>query len=729
MNTANAANIGGKPPTPRGRYHSGRIAESRRLGAGTLTGATLKELQLKMETKVAEREAQRPVDDLTAEIRAKEKALKYEMERQAALKKRLELDEQLKALKIQNDKMSQKLGDAAVVASTNMGNIQEKTRFGAKKKAVPAVVPRWLKYEKFILRFRAWSKEKWFDSIGEGFSVRKFVIAYYMADKSVEVIEPKIPNSGTTGGVFMKRTVISKKNGEPVSPSDLAVGMRIPINGRVFTIYDCESETRKYMQDEFPNVIMSKALALPNPSERRAFEPGMGNDIVKPVKVSKAPRADHSQFLNMDGKILEFIGIWDDTSSLQGEIRKLKIKYFLVDDTMEVSEMTGMNSGRDLTSRFRINRGKLAVPEAQVGSGVASFTSAPSKFYKPQDLIVGSTVTLFGRVVSIVACNTFARTYFNDFLKIEVPQNAEGFRGSGAELPGYKFTSPTEVLKRLQFSIRSKIEVKSNYGTVNDQQRVLRHMFAKYDSDNSGSVSKEEFFAIMQAFALFGADSDTLFSKFDKDGNGSVSIDEFVDAVYDDGSRGDVNSKSSIYNNVAGDSTFESKMAYSIDQASKDDSNGGLLVLEESLRNKIESMANFSTNISRKKRELENVMKRYDTDGSGALSFQEFRAALSQLNFRNRDADMLFRAYDADGNGQLNYAEFSTLLLGRKAPRIKVAFQGHNVSDRSGLSHSLHFSSETFANMNSNRLQKQQWYPQQGSKQRNTKTSLMHPLH
>ena len=65
--------------------------------------------------------------------------------------------------------MSQQLGDAAVTASANMGNIQEKTRFGAKKKAVPAAVPRWLKYEKVILRFRAWTKEKWFDSIGKVF--------------------------------------------------------------------------------------------------------------------------------------------------------------------------------------------------------------------------------------------------------------------------------------------------------------------------------------------------------------------------------------------------------------------------------------------------------------------------------------------------------------------------------------------------------------------------------
>ena len=70
-------------------------------------------------------------------------------------------------------------------------------------------------------------------------------------------------------------------------------------------------------------------------------------------------------------------------------------------------------------------------------------------------------------------------------------------------------------------------------------------------------------------------------------------------------------------------------------------------MLEESLRNKIESMANFSTNITRKKRELENIMKRYDTDGWGFI-IPEFRAALSQLN-SHRDG-MFFRAYDADGN-------------------------------------------------------------------------------
>ena len=59
-----------------------------------------------METKIAEKEAQLPVDDITAEIRAKEKALEYERQRQAALQRRLELDQKLKELTLLRKKLS-----------------------------------------------------------------------------------------------------------------------------------------------------------------------------------------------------------------------------------------------------------------------------------------------------------------------------------------------------------------------------------------------------------------------------------------------------------------------------------------------------------------------------------------------------------------------------------------------------------------------------------------------
>ncbi len=668
----------GLPPPVRGRYSSGRVAEGRRMGASTLVGSDLLDLKKKMEHQqkvLASRpKPEQEMDDITKEIQERERLLKYEREREAALRKRLELDNQLKELQLQNDKMSNQLGSNAPAAlkSTDVSDTMKVQRFGPRKAAVPAAVPTWLKYDKIVLRFNAYFKEPWFDSEGEGFDIRKFVISYYMQDKSVEIIEIRTQNSGTPQGCFMKRTKLLKSTGECYMPGDFAVGKRMRVNGRQFVINDAERATREYFANEFSDIIMAQPMKLPNVPARRAFEPGMGNDLVRPVqKKGRGERADHSQFLNMDGKVLEFIGAWDDNSDLQGGVRKLKIKYFLVDDTIEVNEMTGMNSGRDLTSRFRINRGRLAVPEAQHGSGVASFTSAPAKFYGPRDLLVGNTLVMFGREVGIVACNDFTRGYYAKVLSIEQKPNPANRRGEASDQPGHKYTNPQERLLRLQEGIRRKIETASNYGTMRDQQRALKHMFSGYDLDKSGFISKDEFFTAMGSFACFGADCDMLFERFDSSSDGKISIDEFIAAVYGDG-QGRA-PETGARGNASGAS-----MQSAIEEATRGDTNGNLMVLEESLRNKVESMANFSTSINRKSRELEKLMKRYDTDGSGFLSLSEFRAALANLNYRNSDADALFKAYDADNNGQLGYSEFSNLLLGRQVPRIKPTFQGHN---------------------------------------------------
>ena len=108
MNAANAANIGGPAPPVRGRYSSGRVAEGRRMGASTLVGSDLLDLKKKMEHQqkvLASRpKPEQEMDDITKEIQERERLLKYEREREAALRKRLELDNQLKELQLQNDK-------------------------------------------------------------------------------------------------------------------------------------------------------------------------------------------------------------------------------------------------------------------------------------------------------------------------------------------------------------------------------------------------------------------------------------------------------------------------------------------------------------------------------------------------------------------------------------------------------------------------------------------------
>ena len=77
------------------------------------------------------------------------------------------------------------------------------------------------------------------------------------------------------------------------------------------------------------------------------------------------------QFLEHDRHVLEFGAYWDDTENTFGEIRELKVHYFLGDDTIEIREVIRPNDGRDSVPVF-LRRGLLPrnAPIDQVQPGV-----------------------------------------------------------------------------------------------------------------------------------------------------------------------------------------------------------------------------------------------------------------------------------------------------------------------------------------------------------------------
>lgn len=64
------------------------------------------------------------------------------------------------------------------------------------------------------------------------------------------------------------------------------------------------------------------------------------------------------QFLEHEGHVLRFYGVWDDTETMFGDIREVVLHYFLADDTIEIKEVIPVNSGRDAVPLF-LNRQKL----------------------------------------------------------------------------------------------------------------------------------------------------------------------------------------------------------------------------------------------------------------------------------------------------------------------------------------------------------------------------------
>lgn len=77
--------------------------------------------------------------------------------------------------------------------------------------------------------------------------MHKVLIYYFLEDKSIMIIEPKIENSGVPQGAFLKRQMVLKGDGmSPFMPQDFRVGLDIGIHGRCIRITDADEYTRQF---------------------------------------------------------------------------------------------------------------------------------------------------------------------------------------------------------------------------------------------------------------------------------------------------------------------------------------------------------------------------------------------------------------------------------------------------------------------------------------------------
>jgi Ca2+-binding EF-hand superfamily protein len=714
---ATMSNLGAEQkPRPVTRYTAVRSQQERRMGAGSLLGgmgsvqelakqmrragsgvmtsdfsraAAVHAAQYKHQQLDANNDARNDAPlaaldpalrQLEADIVMQETQLRLERARADALRRRTDNAREISEMQRGNAEMGKALGDATAVVAGAGGRVpvDPRTTTGggggalttAGRGGIPAALPRAIKYEKLVLCFAVWFKEPWYEEAGAGFDVRTFMLRYYMADQSLEVIEPAVLNSGKPSGAFLKRTVLRRPDGNPFEPADFAVGKRFQLSGRAFTVCDADQATRAYFDAYIPEAApLVQRLAVPVAPQRTAFAPGMRREPAPHEPTwkgqSRAQRTNPGRFLDDDGKVLTFVGIWDDTGRPGGDVRRLKIRFYVADHTMEVGEMLNGNSGRDLTSRFRVVRQRLKKPvniSKSVSNGV-NFGQPRDMdvYFEPRDLVVGTVVPVFGRPILVHSCDGFTRGYFRDALGVEQPRNmnpqmlvagggagntpapanAQKKKARGPVQQTFGFLEPQDKVARLETAIREKLEVASNFGTLADQRRHLQAMFHVFDSDHSGRVSQAEFKEAMQGFSMFGADVDSLFLKYDKDGNGSLSIAEFAGMLYnnpsamrfsmDSGrdSREALKAPPSPKRQAMGEAPPTDVMAAQV--ARNCQSQQMLTVLEQNLRDKAESLSNFSSSEQVQQRKLLGMFKRFDMNGNGTLSRSEFRAAVSLL--------------------------------------------------------------------------------------------------
>lgn len=178
----------------------------------------------------------------------------------------------------------------------------------------------------------------------------------------------------------------------------------------------------------------------------------------------------------------------------------------------------------------------------------------------------------------------------------------------------------------LERRLKEKIEVSTGFADPEVRARKLEQAFRYFDTNNSGAIDYDEFFAAMTKFNFVGVQREIegLFNKYDEDASGTIDYREFSYYLFGIGERPtlDANSKNVV-----------EKVKARILQ--KDGASG-------------------FHNVAR-------ILRRMDRDGSNSLDRDELMQGLRHYGITNipaKDMQVLFDYFDRDHSGRVSVDEF-----------------------------------------------------------------------
>jgi calcyphosin len=183
----------------------------------------------------------------------------------------------------------------------------------------------------------------------------------------------------------------------------------------------------------------------------------------------------------------------------------------------------------------------------------------------------------------------------------------------------------------------------------------VREHFSFFDTDNSGQITYEEFFAAMTKLNFVGVqrELEALFNKYDDDASGTISYEEFSGHLFGLGSNSIMDTKSQ---NII--ERFKAKIM------SSQYGVGGI-------------------------HSARRVLAQMDDDGSKTLDLEELKVGLSRLFDMNdvseNDVHKLFNYFDRDRSGRINADELMRgLKQGMSYHRKQLVRQAFNRLDKDG---------------------------------------------
>lgn len=338
---------------------------------------------------------------------------------------------------------------------------------------------KFLSHDRKVLRFFS----IWDDS-GKLFGdKRPFIVHYFLADDTVEVLEVAEPNSGRDPfPTLMKRCKLPKDTSTPGGPyvgiDDLGIGKTLTVYSKDLMLYAADRFTTEWFASERGEDLIPIEVQDPPPPEPMMEVPphnGIGDpeDSLQNVLhlIAKPPKRDFKKFMELDRKILRFEAhmVTDKPEDVD---RTFIIAVYLADNTVAVFEPPMRNSGI-IGGKF-LERSRATDPTRD---GV---------YYEPHDFYVGATVTIYSQPFKIHKCDQYTLNFMeqNEFPLANADSVVAAIKSADL-LAACEAAAPDGAIDVVEFRKLSP--------DLCDQQIIA--LLRKYDADSSGKINYRDMLA------------------------------------------------------------------------------------------------------------------------------------------------------------------------------------------------------------------------------------------
>ena len=260
-----------------------------------------------------------------------------------------------------------------------------------------AYEPAFVKTNGLVLRFYAYFVERVENSQSETTRYRKCVLYHFLSDGSIKIVEPREANSGLTQGAFLRRHVV-----EGVCLRDLNVDATVTVYGFTFHIYRCDGFTREYLERAGVDVPEDRAAPEDDAAARRG-------DTSRVSRLPTRKKDARGKFLTHDKQVLRFYCVWDDAAT-HGDRRRFVLSYFLIDDTVAVTETPRVKGGRAGVSTTLLHRSRLPLrDEDACATGLAN---GDYDYVTAENLRIGGVIRVYKRDFFIYDVDAFTKTWY-----------------------------------------------------------------------------------------------------------------------------------------------------------------------------------------------------------------------------------------------------------------------------------------------------------------------------